>query len=130
MMYFMKLHTSLVTRLMILSIVIFVKEFIWYNFQHHNMSCILDVKVLHTPSRHIEYNQKGNAHRFQHGLNSLSTNPKKWSNRLQQFVSSCRRIVLSMFDHFVGLTLKGLKSESLESCNKWSYFEFWIATQR
>ena len=35
-------------------------------------------------------------------LNPLSANPTKWSNTLKQFV-------LSVFDHFVKLALKGLK---------------------
>ena len=39
-------------------------------------------------------------------VNSLSTNPAKWSNTLQrrQQPTSC----LSVFNHFVGLTLKRL----------------------
>ena len=41
-------------------------------------------------------------------LNSLSANPTKWSNTLKQFVGKSRRIVLSVFDHFVGLALSGL----------------------
>ena len=40
-------------------------------------------------------------------FNSLSAKPTKWLNTLKQFVlpTSC----LSVFDHFVGLVLKGLK---------------------
>ena len=41
-------------------------------------------------------------------VNPLSADPKKWSNTLKQFVGKSRQI-LSVFDHFVGLTLKGLK---------------------
>ena len=41
-------------------------------------------------------------------LNSLSTNPKKWSNTLKQFVRNLPTICLSVFDYFVGLALKGL----------------------
>ena len=37
-------------------------------------------------------------------LNPLSTNPTKWSNTLKQFPTN----YLSVFDHFVGLALKGL----------------------
>ena len=40
--------------------------------------------------------------------NPLSANPTKWSNTLKQFVEPTNR--LSMFDHFVGLALKELKS--------------------
>ena len=36
----------------------------------------------------------------------LRANPTKWSNTLNQFVGNSRRIV---FEHFVGLALKGLK---------------------
>ena len=38
--------------------------------------------------------------------NPLSANPTKWSNTLKKFVGCCRRIVLSVFDHFFGLALK------------------------
>ena len=39
-------------------------------------------------------------------INPFSANLTKWSNTLKQFVSNC----LSVFDHFVGLALKGLIS--------------------
>ena len=42
------------------------------------------------------------------GLNPLSANPTKWSNRLKQFVGNLLTNCLSVFDHFVGLALKGL----------------------
>ena len=42
-------------------------------------------------------------------LNPLSTNPTKWSNTLKQFVGKLPKNYLSVFDHFVGLALKGLK---------------------
>ena len=41
--------------------------------------------------------------------NSLSASPTKWSNTLKQFVGKMPANCLSMFDHFVWLTLKGLK---------------------
>ena len=40
---------------------------------------------------------------FTMSLNPLSANPTKWSNTFKQFVGN-----LSVFDHFVGLALKGL----------------------
>ena len=46
-----------------------------------------------------------------HCLNPLSANPTKWSNTLKQFVGKLATNCLSMFDHFVGLALKGLKEE-------------------
>ena len=43
-----------------------------------------------------------------HLFNPLSANPTKWSNTLKQFVSKLPTNCLSVFDHFVGLLLKGL----------------------
>ena len=42
-------------------------------------------------------------------LNPLSVNPAKWSNTLKKFVGNFPTNCLSVFDHFVGLALKGLK---------------------
>ena len=41
-------------------------------------------------------------------INPLSANFTKWSNTLKQFVSKLPTNFLSVFDHFVGLVLKGL----------------------
>ena len=41
-------------------------------------------------------------------LNPLSANPTKWSNTLKQFVGELPMNCVSVFDHFVGLALKGL----------------------
>ena len=42
-------------------------------------------------------------------LNPLSVKPRKWSNTLKQFLGDSRRINhLNVFDHFMGLALKGL----------------------
>ena len=43
-------------------------------------------------------------------LNPLSANPTKWSNTLKQFVELLPTDCLSVFDHFLGLALKGLTS--------------------
>ena len=40
-------------------------------------------------------------------FNPLSANPRKWSNTLKQFVGCYATSCLSVFDHFVGLALKG-----------------------
>ena len=40
-------------------------------------------------------------------LTPLSSNFTKWSNTLKQFVGNLPTIFLSVFDHFVGLALKG-----------------------
>ena len=41
-------------------------------------------------------------------FNPFSANIAKWSNKLKQFVGSLTTNCLSVFDHFVGLALKGL----------------------
>ena len=41
-------------------------------------------------------------------INSLSTNSAKWSHALKKFVGNLAANCLSLFDHFVGLALKGL----------------------
>ena len=43
-------------------------------------------------------------------LNLLRVNQTKWSNTLKQFVGKLPTNCLSVFDHFVGLALKGLSS--------------------
>ena len=43
-------------------------------------------------------------------INPLSANPTKWANTLKQFVSKLLMNCVSVFDHFVGLALKGLRS--------------------
>ena len=40
---------------------------------------------------------------------TLSANPTKWSNTLKQFVGCYPTNCLSVYDHFVGLELEGLK---------------------
>ena len=40
-------------------------------------------------------------------INPLSANPTKWSNTFKQFVGKLPTNRLSVFDHFVGLALKG-----------------------
>ena len=49
-------------------------------------------------------------------LNPLSANPTKWLNTLKQFVGSLTTNCLSVFDHFVGLALKGLKVRERNEC--------------
>ena len=44
----------------------------------------------------------------------LSANFAKWSNTFKQFVGSLPKNCLSVFDHFVGLTLIGLSSWAIE----------------
>ena len=49
---------------------------------------------------------------MENSFNPLSANTTKWSNTLRQFVGNLNR--LSVFDHFVGLTLKGLNFSRIE----------------
>ena len=42
-------------------------------------------------------------------FNPLGASPTKWSNTLKQFVGILPTNCLSVFDHFVGMALKGLK---------------------
>ena len=41
--------------------------------------------------------------------NHLSANPKKWLNTVQKFVGNSLMTCCIVFDHFVGLALKGLR---------------------
>ena len=43
-------------------------------------------------------------------FNPLRAKITKWSNTLKQFVGNLPTNCLSVFDHFVGLALKGLNS--------------------
>ena len=47
--------------------------------------------------------------------NILNTNSTKWSNKLKQLDCNLPTNFLSLFDHFVGLALKGLKNNSYEA---------------
>ena len=44
--------------------------------------------------------------------NPLSANPREWSNTLKQFVGKLATNCLSVFDHSVGLALKGIRFEN------------------
>ena len=41
-------------------------------------------------------------------VNPLSANPTKWLNTLKQFIGNLQTNCLSMFDHFMGLSLERL----------------------
>ena len=49
--------------------------------------------------------------KYKVNLNSLYANITKWSNTLKQFVGSLPTNCLSVFDHFMGLALKGLSRD-------------------
>ena len=46
-------------------------------------------------------------------FNPLSANPRKWSNTLKQIVSKLAKNCFNLFDHFVGLALKGLNKDGI-----------------
>ena len=60
-------------------------------------------------------------------VNPLSANFIKWSNTLKQFVGNLPTNCLSVFDHFVGLALKGLRSDVVtklwQRCDNVTNFE-------
>ena len=47
--------------------------------------------------------------------NPLRANLTKWSDTLKQFVGKLATNCLTVFDHFVGLALKGLKSAFIKT---------------
>ena len=69
-------------------------------------------KEKETKSKYIKTKSKSYYTRW--GINPLSANPTKWSNTLKQFVGNLPKNCLSVFDHFVGLALKGLKNMTLK----------------
>ena len=60
-------------------------------------------------------------------VNPLSANFIKWSNTLKQLVGKFPTNCLSVFDHFVGLALKGLRSDVVtklwQRCDNVTNFE-------
>ena len=75
-------------------------------------------------------------------INPLNANSTKWSNTLKQFVGNLPTNCLSVFDHFVGLALKGLTRTQIPTllcrycktviliCSwKWKYRSFFLRCQ-
>ena len=62
-------------------------------------------------------------------VNPLSANPKKWSNKLKQFIGKLSMNCLSVFGNFVGLTLKELNyyflilKPSMQKSRYYQYFQ-------
>ena len=52
-------------------------------------------------------------------LKPLSANPIKWLNPLKQFVDKLPTNCLSVFDHFMGLALKGLNKKIRALMEPW-----------
>ena len=46
-------------------------------------------------------------------INPVSARPRKWSNTLKQFVGNLPTNCLSVFDHFLGLALKGFRCANI-----------------
>ena len=63
--------------------------------------------ILRLQADHSSSKSKTNKWRNVFKVNPLSANPSKWSNTPKQFVG-CYRQIVWVFDHFVGLALKGL----------------------
>ena len=62
-----------------------------------------------------------NTTKTRHHSNTFSANFPKWSNTLKQFVGNLTTNCFSVFDHFVGLALKGLMFPLLLwPCTLWS----------
>ena len=51
-------------------------------------------------------------------INPLSASITKWSNTLKQIFGKLPTNCLSVFDHFVGLALKGLKNVEKSPCKR------------
>ena len=63
-----------------------------------------------TSETFLEICQTSKMELFAKIVNPLSANPTKWTNTLKQFVGNMLANCFSVFDHFVGLALKGLKT--------------------
>ena len=61
-------------------------------------------------------------------LNPLSANFTQCSNTLKQFVGKLQANCLSVFDSFVGLALKGLRTSFLQNTSGGSLFRAEAAT--
>ena len=67
-----------------------------------------------------------NFHQLFYFINPLSGNPTKWSDILKQFVGNLPTNCLSVFDHFAGLTLKGLRFTKIHTRELWNVYFFYI----
>ena len=67
-----------------------------------------------------------NFHQLFYFINPLSGNPTKWSDIIKQFVGNLPTNCLSVFDHFAGLTLKGLRFTKIHTRELWNVYFFYI----
>ena len=63
-------------------------------------------------------------------FNPLSASFTKWSNTLTQFVGNLPTNCLSVFDHLVGLALKGFSSAPIEEILKQRYWSIKSTRQK
>ena len=78
----------------------------WLAAQHQSRTCT-DQKSFSTYSIFsVEKNE------LTPSFNPLNANFTKWSNTLKQFIAKLPTNYLSVFEHFVGLTFKGLKIQT------------------
>ena len=61
-----------------------------------------------TKDKLIKNSANANSRHFYIFINVLSVNPKRWSNKLSQFVANLPTNCLSVHDHFIKLELKEL----------------------
>ena len=69
-----------------------------------NSKCLVNFETMHTELYMLVSTVN---------FSPLSANPTKWSNTLKQFVGNLQTNFLSVFDHFVGLVLKGLRMKMI-----------------
>ena len=58
---------------------------------------------------HNEFSRRNDKRVNIPSFNPLSANPTKWSNTFKRFIGNLPTNCLSVFDHFMGLALKGLR---------------------
>ena len=97
-----------------------IKMFLWF-CQHLLVACVgipSSVRVGNSWIEKLSYEQVGKLEQnyitsimimVLFCVNLLSANFRKWSNTLRQFVGNLKTNYLSVFGHFVGLELKGLR---------------------
>ena len=79
-----------------------------WNASRYFISAINTWKVYQCIEIKVAFRRMININNNSSPFNPLSANPTKWSNTLKQFVGKLPTNCLSVFDHFVGLALKGL----------------------
>ena len=92
-----------------------------YTLTYHK--CLLQLHILlynlHTLFKSYKYRPlsyiKWHVNQYCFAINPLSANPTKWSKTLKQVVGKLPTNYLSVFDHFVTLAPKGLRTSTILS---------------